>query len=72
LNRQGTNEGHGACFSGAYPFCFSRDQPNPGREKRMAVNELISKFDGGSLEYMDIAPKYLEADGTISKEIVAK
>ena len=38
----------------------------------MAVNELITKFDGGSLKYMDIAPKYLEADGIISKEIVGK
>lgn len=46
------------------------DKPNPGREKRMAVNELISKFAGGSVEYMDITAKYLEADGTISKEVM--
>ncbi len=46
------------------------DKPNPGREKRMAVNELISKFAGGSVEYMDISAKYLEADGTISKEVM--
>ena len=36
----------------------------------MAVNELISKFSGGSVEYMDITAKYLEADGTISKEVM--
>lgn len=46
------------------------EKPNPGREKRMVVNELISKFEDGSVEYMDIAPKYLEADGTISKEVM--
>jgi lysophospholipase L1-like esterase len=46
------------------------EKPNPGREKRMAVNELISKFAGGSVEYMDITSKYLEADGTISKEVM--
>lgn len=46
------------------------DKPNPGREKRMAVNELISKYAGGSVEYMDIAAKYLEPDGTISKEVM--
>lgn len=46
------------------------EKPNPGREKRMAVNELISKFAGGSVEYMDISSKFLEADGTISKEVM--
>ncbi len=46
------------------------EKPNPGREKRMAVNELISKFVGGNVEYMDITSKYLEADGTISKEVM--
>jgi lysophospholipase L1-like esterase len=46
------------------------EKPNPGREKRMAVNGLISKFAGGSVEYLDISGKYLEADGTISKEVM--
>jgi N-acetylglucosamine-6-sulfatase len=45
-------------------------KPNPGREKRMAVNELISKYAGGSVEYMDISSKYLEAEGTINKEVM--
>jgi lysophospholipase L1-like esterase len=44
------------------------EKPNPGREKRMAVNELISKFAGGPVEYIDISAKYMDADGTISKE----
>jgi N-acetylglucosamine-6-sulfatase len=47
------------------------EKPNPGREKRMAVNQLISKFAGGSVEYMDISAKFLEADGNISKEVMA-
>ncbi len=46
------------------------EKSNPGREKRMAVNQLIAKFSGGSVEYMDISAKYLEADGTISKEVM--
>mgnify|MGYP005844473047 CR=1 FL=1 len=45
-------------------------KPNPGREKRKAVNELISKFDGGKVEYVDVWDKYLEADDTISKEVM--
>lgn len=44
------------------------EKPNPGREKRMEVNKLISKFAGGNVEYMDITAKYLDADGMISKE----
>ncbi len=46
------------------------EKPNPGREKRMEVNKLISKFAGGQVEYMDISAKFLEADGTISKEVM--
>lgn len=46
------------------------EKPNPGREKRMEVNKLISKFAGGNVEYMDISAKFLEADGTISKEVM--
>ena len=44
------------------------EKPNPGRDKRMAVNALISKFAGGSVEYMDISAKYLQPDGSISKD----
>jgi lysophospholipase L1-like esterase len=46
------------------------EKPNSGREARMEVNKLISKFAGGSVEYMDISGKFLEADGTISKEVM--
>jgi lysophospholipase L1-like esterase len=46
------------------------EKPNPGREKRMEVNKLISKFAGGQVEYMDISEKFLEPDGTISKEVM--
>jgi len=46
------------------------EKPNPGREKRAAVNELISKFAGGSVEYVDVWGKFLEADESISKEVM--
>ncbi len=46
------------------------EKPNPGREKRAALNKRISKFAGGSVEYMDIWDKYLERDDTISKEVM--
>jgi lysophospholipase L1-like esterase len=44
------------------------EKPNPGREKIAAVNELISKYQGGAVHYMDIGNKFLEPDGSISKE----
>jgi len=44
------------------------EKPNPGRDKRMAVNELISEFAGGNVEYLDIWDNYLNADGMISKD----
>lgn len=46
------------------------EKNNPGREKRKAVNELISKYDGGQVEYVDVWDRYLEPDGTISKEVM--
>jgi beta-glucosidase len=46
------------------------NKPNPGRELRASVNALISKFAGGSVHYMDISAKFLEPDGTISKEVM--
>jgi lysophospholipase L1-like esterase len=44
------------------------EKPNPGRDLRAAVNGIISKYAGGSITYMDIYAKYLQPDGTISKE----
>ena len=46
------------------------EKPNPGREKRAELNTLISKFAGGNIEYVDVWDKFLEADGTISKEVM--
>lgn len=46
------------------------EKPNPGRESRAAINALISKFHGGRVTYMDIAAKFLEADGSISKDVM--
>jgi lysophospholipase L1-like esterase len=46
------------------------DKPNSGRQTREAINKLLSKFQGGSVEYMDISAKFLEPDGTISKDVM--
>ena len=46
------------------------EKPNPGRETRDAINKLISKFHGGPVEYLDISAKFLESDGTISKDVM--
>lgn len=46
------------------------EKPNPGREKIAATNELISKFQGGSIHYMDIGDKFLGPGGTIGKEVM--
>jgi lysophospholipase L1-like esterase len=51
---------------------FPRDEkPSPKREKIAAVNERISKLDDGqTIRYLDIGKKFLNDDGTISKEIM--
>ena len=46
------------------------EKPNPGREKIPAVNDLISKYEGGMVHYMDIGAKFLQPDGTISQEVM--
>lgn len=46
------------------------EQDNPGRERRAATNQIISKFAGGNIEYVDVWDRFLEADGTISKEVM--
>jgi beta-glucosidase len=45
-------------------------KPNPGRKTRDDINKLIAKFHGGSVEYLDISAKFLEPDGTISKDVM--
>jgi lysophospholipase L1-like esterase len=46
------------------------EKPNPGREVIKEVNAIISKYEGGPVHYMDIGDKFLEPDGTISKEVM--
>lgn len=46
------------------------EKPGPGREKRKDLNTLLPKLAGGSVHYMDIYDKFLEPDGTISKEVM--
>jgi lysophospholipase L1-like esterase len=51
---------------------FPRGQsPNPQREKLKKTNEIIAKLDDGkSVFFLDIGDKFVEADGTISKEMM--
>lgn len=48
------------------------EKPAPVREKLAAVNARIAKLDDGgkTVKYLDIGPKFLNEDGTISKEIM--
>ncbi|HEY8503380.1 MAG TPA: platelet-activating factor acetylhydrolase IB subunit [Gemmataceae bacterium] len=47
-------------------------KPNPQREKIAKANAIISKLDDGgrTVKYLDIGEKFLEPDGSISKEIM--
>jgi lysophospholipase L1-like esterase len=45
--------------------------PNPTREKLKQVNDTLAKLDDGkSVHYLDIGAKFLEPDGTLTKEIM--
>jgi beta-glucosidase len=45
--------------------------PNPQREKNAKASELASQMaDGKMVHYLDIGPKFLQADGTLSREIM--
>lgn len=48
------------------------EKPNPGREKLAAVNKRIAKLDDGgkTTQFLDIGPKFVQDDGSISKEIM--
>jgi lysophospholipase L1-like esterase len=45
---------------------------NPSRARIKAINEQIAKLDDGgkTVKYLDIGEKFLEADGTLPKEIM--
>jgi lysophospholipase L1-like esterase len=44
---------------------------NPGRAKNEKVNSIISKLDDGKMiHFMDIGAKFLQPDGTLTKEIM--
>ncbi len=46
--------------------------PNPIRVKLAKVNSIISKLDDGgkTVKYLDIGDKFLQTDGTLTKEIM--
>lgn len=45
--------------------------PNPGREKLAKVNEIIAKLhDGQNIHFLDIGAKFLQPDGSLTKEIM--
>lgn len=47
------------------------EKPGPVRDRIKDTNERISKLDdGSSVKYLDIGRHFLEADGTISREIM--
>jgi N-acetylglucosamine-6-sulfatase len=42
-----------------------------GREKQAAINKIISQYaDGKTIHFFDLWDKFLEPDGTISKEMM--
>ena len=44
---------------------------NPGRVKIAEINKTIAKLDDGkTVRYLDIGPKFLQEDGTLTKEIM--
>jgi lysophospholipase L1-like esterase len=46
-------------------------QPNPQREKIAAINAIIAKLDDGKyVHFLDIGEKFLEADKSLSKEVM--
>jgi len=47
------------------------EKPNPQREKNARASEIASKVaDGTNVKYLDIGGKFLEKDGTLTKEIM--
>jgi lysophospholipase L1-like esterase len=51
-------------------FPRGADAKDGARKKNVAVNEIISKLDDGKMiRYLDIGDKFLDKDGSLSKEI---
>ncbi|MEX2189036.1 MAG: GDSL-type esterase/lipase family protein [Pirellulales bacterium] len=47
------------------------EKPSPQREKNAKSSEIASKLaDGEMIHYLDIGPKFLEADGTLTREMM--
>lgn len=54
---------------GVFPRGATPDDPL--RKKNAGVNEIVAKLDDGNdVFYLDIGPKFLSADGTLSKEVM--
>jgi beta-glucosidase len=52
-------------------FPRGADNTDPLRQKNTEVNQIISKLaDGKTVFYLDIGPKFLTADGTLSPEVM--
>ena len=48
-----------------------KPSPNPGRDKLKKVNEIIAKLDDGKhVFFLDIGAKFMQPDGTLTKEIM--
>ncbi|MGV3663748.1 MAG: platelet-activating factor acetylhydrolase IB subunit [Prosthecobacter sp.] len=49
----------------------SAEKPNPGRDKLKQVNDIIAKLDDGkNVFFLDIGAKFMQPDGTLTKEIM--
>jgi beta-glucosidase len=52
-------------------FPRGADANDPLRKKNEGANEIIKQLaDGQMIHYLDIGPKFLAADGTLSKEVM--
>jgi lysophospholipase L1-like esterase len=48
------------------------EKPGPGREKVKKINSIIARLDDGgkTVKYLDIGNRFLQEDGTITREIM--
>jgi lysophospholipase L1-like esterase len=55
---------------GVFPRAEKPD--SPVRQQVVQINSLIAKLgDGKNVRFLDIGPKFLEPDGTLSKEVMS-